>query len=373
MQSLTVRELLAGGIYHSGSLGVLRQFAKRWELREYGGAFLRRAFAEPRFVILSYHRVGLEGVPLYSKLEPRLFEAQMRYLRRNYRILSLERLLVELENPTSSEPGVAVTFDDGYSDLFEHAFPALKKYQIPSTIFAIAEGIETGIAPWYDRLFLGLAVYPKSTITIELDIPTELSLENSAARLAATKRLVDWLRKQPNAQRLDYCAALARRLPVPEKELQKRMLSWEQLRVLQAHGISCGSHTVTHPVLSRLDREHRTRELLDSRQILERHLGRPVLDFAFPFGQPDDCFGVAESELESCGYRSAVTTSPGANRRGANRYALRRVSIGEQRSLPLFAYWLNSLFLLRESVDPDSSRPLSTGIAATVAPQSDES
>ncbi len=372
MQNLAVRELLAGGIYHSGLLGALRQFAKKWELCKYGGAFPRRASAEPRFVILSYHRVGLEGVPLYSKLPPRVFEAQMRHLSRNYRVLSLEKLLVELENPTSAEPGVAVTFDDGYADLFEHAFPALKKYQIPATIFAIAEGIETGMAPWYDRLFLGLEVYPKSTITIELDTPTELSLENSAARLAATKRVVDWLRKRPDSARLEYCAALAKRLPVPENELQKRMLSWEQLKVMQAHRISCGSHTVTHPVLSRLDREQRTRELRDSREILERHLGRPVLDFAFPFGQPDDCFDVAESELELCGYRSAVTTTPGVNRRGANRYALRRVSIGEQRSLPLFAYWLNSLFLRRESATPYSSAPIATGIAAAVTAQGDE-
>ena len=371
MRGLSVRELLASGIYRSGLLGVLRQFTKKWELYESAGTVFRRGLAEPRFVILCYHRVGLEGVPLYSKLEPTVFEAQMQYLRRNYKVLSMEELLVELECPTSTEPGVAVTFDDGYVDLFEHAFPALKKYQIPATIYAIAEGIETGMAPWYDRLFLGLRVYPNSTITIDLDTSTVLGLESSAARLAATKCIVDWLRKQPDSLRLDYCAALARRLPVPENELQKRMLSWEQLRVMQAHRISCGSHTVTHPVLSRVDGEQRMRELRDSREILESRLGRPVLDFAFPFGQPDDCAGVTESDLESCGYRSAVTTTPGANRREANRYALRRVSIGEQRSLPLFAYWLNSLFLRRAVAVPFSPTPLSSGIAAAITPRGD--
>jgi peptidoglycan/xylan/chitin deacetylase (PgdA/CDA1 family) len=308
-------------------------------------------------VILSYHRVGVEGVPVYSTLEPRIFEAQMRYLRRHYRVLSLADLLCEIDRPTSTVPAVVVTFDDGYRDLFEYAFPVLRKYEIPATVFAIAHAIETGWAPWYDRLFLALWVHPARSLTVELDLPTVFHLENPAARLAATEHIVRWLRTRPDSFRREFCADLANRLPVPEQCLQGRMLTWEQLRIMQDHGVVCGSHTLTHPVLSQVDREERLRELRDSRILLERQLGRPVTDFAFPFGQPADIAGTADAELASSGFRSAVTTISGTNRCGANPYALRRVSIGEQPHFGLFAYWLNSLFLHTKNQESGSTTP----------------
>jgi peptidoglycan/xylan/chitin deacetylase (PgdA/CDA1 family) len=369
MLGLSSRELLASGIYHSGVLAGLRRFARDWEIHTSAGSFTRPRLGEPRYVILSYHRVGVAGVPLYSRLEPAVFEAQMQYLHRYYRILSLETLVRELEHPTSAVPAVAVTFDDGYGDLFEYAFPILQKYEIPATIFAVAEAIESGVAPWYDRLFLALSLHPASTVTIELDGPTEFDLKDAETRLSSTQRLVSWLRKQPDSKRRDVCEELARRFPVPEKELEGRMLTWAQLRKMQAHGVSCGSHTLTHPVLSRVGREDRLRELRDSREILEKRLEYPVLDFAFPFGQPDDCAGVTESELMACGYRSAVTTIAGTNRCEANHYALRRVSIGEQRHLPLFAYRLNSLFLRGPDPSRGAFRPAVSRMAVTAAPR----
>ncbi len=344
----TWRETMSSGIYHSGVLAALRGAARRWELRPANGNFRWPRTAGPRFAILCYHRVGVDGVPLYSKLPPQVFDAQMKYLRQYYRVLSLADLLREVESPTSSAPTVAVTFDDGYRGVFEHAFPILCKYEIPATIFAIAESIETGCAPWYDRIFLALSLHPTRTLTVELNAPNEFSLESSEDRLAATDAIVRWLRTQPDWRRREFCSNLAKCFPVPEEQLEKRMLTWEQLRTMQARGVVCGSHTLSHPVLSQVDRESLLRELRDSRVVLEQQLGRPVTDFAFPFGKPGDCTGITGDDLASSGYRSAVTTISGTNRPGTNSYNLRRVSVGEQSHLALFAYRLNNLFLQAE-------------------------
>jgi peptidoglycan/xylan/chitin deacetylase (PgdA/CDA1 family) len=352
----TSSKALASGIYHTGLLAALQRVALNWELRSTAGGLRWPRTAEPRYVILCYHRVGVEGVPLYSRLEPLVFEAQMRHLRRHYRVLSLADMLSEIERPTSSVPTVAVTFDDGYRDVFDHAFPVLRKYEIPATVFAVTEAIETGSAPWYDRIFLALATYPESALTIELDALTEFSLQSFDARLAATDCIVRWLREQTDCRRREFCADFKRRLPIPEQRLQGRMLTWEQLRIMQDHGVVCGSHTITHPVLSRLDRESLLRELRDSRLLLEKHLGRPVTDFAFPFGKPGDCTGVTDADLASCGYCSAATAVPGTNRSGVNPYTLHRVSLGEQPHLALFAYQLNDLFLRAE--DPGGPTPV---------------
>lgn len=341
-------EAMATATYRSGLLAMLQKVSRGWELRKTAGNYRWLRAAGPRFAILCYHRVGVEGVPLYSRLEPVAFEAQMRHLRRHYRVLSLGALLSELERPASAIPAVAVTFDDGYRDVYERAFPILQKYEIPATVFALAEAIETGTAPWYDRIFLALVSYPGAAITIELDTPKEFSLHSFAARLAATDRIVRWLRDQTDERRRGFCRELNSRLPVPEEKLKNRMLTWEQLRIMQTGGVVCGSHTVSHPVLSRLDKQGQLRELRDSRILLEQRLACPVTDFAFPFGKAEDCSGVASLDLASCGYRSAVTTINGFNRPGADPFALRRVSIGEQPHLALFAYQLNDLFLRAE-------------------------
>src|SRR5271165_2617427 len=77
-----IRRGLATSLYTTGALGVLRRFegtrrlhsspASRWPA-------IRR-FAGSKFGILCYHRVGVEGVPLFSRLDPRVFEAQMKYV-----------------------------------------------------------------------------------------------------------------------------------------------------------------------------------------------------------------------------------------------------------------------------------------------------
>src|SRR4029077_9364499 len=95
-----------------------------------------------KVAILCYHRVGGGGAPLYSRLPPQIFQQQMQYLRRNYRLVSLDSMLALLDAPASSGQFVAVTFDDGYRDVYTHAFPVLQNLQIPATIYLTVDVIE---------------------------------------------------------------------------------------------------------------------------------------------------------------------------------------------------------------------------------------
>lgn len=354
---LRPRELIASCVQNSGVLGAMRRMGnnREWVSSDRGLPWPRKA--EPRFVILCYHRVGLAGVPLYSKLDPGVFESQMRYLRKYYRVLSLTEVLGEQQRPVSARPAVAVTFDDGYRDLFDYALPALQKYSIPATIFPIVEAIETGVAPWYDWIFVAIFDHPGSFVDISLEEPTRLPLDSAYSRLAATDRIVRWLRRKPEHFRREFLQEFLSQFPADKHQLANRMLTWDQLRVMQTNGVSCGSHTLTHPVMSRVNPEQKIRELRDSREILQRQLGGRIEHFAFPFGQPSDCLGVLPEDLRSCGYRSALTMSPGVNRQGTNPFSLLRVSIGEQRHLPLFALWLAQFFMgpNRLSVSPIES------------------
>lgn len=355
------RELVAGGLYHSGALRLAQQVSRSWEVRSNGSRSLPRLHrvTSPRFAILCYHRIGTAGVPLYSTLPPAVFEAQMRFLRKHYRIVSLAELCRELESPSSLDPAVAITFDDGYRDLYAQAFPILRKYEIPATIFLVAGAVETGQTLWYDRVFLALQAFPGDILELELDRPTRFLLGSRANRIAVAQEIVRRLRLLPDARRRECCAALEKRVTVPEQELAGHMLTWEQIHEMNWAGITWGSHSVTHSVLGQLSPTEVEWELRESKQILETRLGCAVEDFAFPFGQPRDCGVVAAATLARCGYRSAVTTVPGINTAGANLYALHRVQIGEERHLATFAFQLNQLFFCPghadSAIDPGSS------------------
>jgi len=341
------RRIIAGGLYHTGLLGGVRQIAQTHHLISMAGSPLPqfRRLAASKFGILCYHRVGKEGIPLFSRLDPRVFEAQMRYVSKHYRIISLRQLCLEIGQNRSLKPSLAITFDDGYRDLYTHAFPVLRKYGIPATIYLIGRCMATGEAPWYDRIFLALSVAPGPSLVTRLNTVRQFELSSPAARAEAAWQLVCYLRTIPDALRREWCSDFEMNLQLPQDALRDRMLDWEQARTMQRAGIDFGAHTMTHPVVAQLAPDDFQEELTNARLLLEKGLGRPVTDFAYPFGKFMDFAPAAEEFLTRSGYRSAVTTIEGVNVAGSNLFSLRRTQVGDGFSLSMFAFNVARMFL----------------------------
>jgi len=284
------------------------------------------------------------GIPLFSDFPPELFEAEIRFLRKNYKVVSLDGLCEEMEKPTRNEHAVAVTFDDGYRDLYTYALATLQKYQIPATIFLPVVSIETGQVPWYDRIFLTLKVFPRDVLEIVLERPRRFRLATRLARLNAATDIIQYLRTLPDALRKVHCENLEKQVALPSEELKDRMLTWDQIRAMRSAGITFGSHTMTHPVVSRLTGEQLESELCESKRLLEQRIAGPAPHFAFPFGKPADCGKAAVPVLARSGYRSAATTIEGINAPGDSLYELRRIQVGSEQSVSMFAFKLNRLF-----------------------------
>jgi peptidoglycan/xylan/chitin deacetylase (PgdA/CDA1 family) len=130
---------------------------------------------------------------------------------------------------------------------------------------------------------------------------------------------------------------MASRHPVDERQLANRILNWEQVQEMRLHGVAFGAHTMTHPVVSRLEAGRLSEELMASKKLLESRLGEPVDDFAFPFGKAEDIGNAAQSYLAQCGYRSAVSTVEGYNLPDADLFGLRRMQIGDESSIANFS------------------------------------
>jgi peptidoglycan/xylan/chitin deacetylase (PgdA/CDA1 family) len=361
------REGIAQGLYHSGLLRLMQSFSRSFQLQFVQGSSWPRwqRATTPKYVILCYHRVGTGGVPFYSELSKELFEAQMAYLKERFRLLSLEEVRrglqdsAGLQDPAAADFGVAVTFDDGYRGVFENAFPILQKYQIPATVFLTVDSIETGQVAWYDRIFLILQVLPAGRLELELDRLRHFELSSREARIVTALEIMSLLRTLPDWRRRECCADLEKRVRLPQEELADRMLNWHQVQTMQRAGISFGSHTMTHPVVSRLTPAEMEKELIESKRILETKLDCPVLDFAFPFGKLEECgLEITSPMMSRCGYRSAATTELGVNTRAMNTFALYRAQIGGERNLAMFAFRLHQLFLFADSASPPvNSKP----------------
>jgi peptidoglycan/xylan/chitin deacetylase (PgdA/CDA1 family) len=266
----------------------------------------------------------------------------MDHLRKHYRLISLEQMCRELSKPCRDDPAVIVTLDDGYRDTYTHAFPVLRKYGIPATVYLIVHSVETGELPWYDRVFLAAQVTDKKFL--ELDALGRCSVpKGRARRLTLGGQMVAQLAQLPNDDRRRCCLELERLVPLPKAERTNRMLDWTAVRTMRKEGISFGSHTLTHANVTRLTPAELEDELGTSKAIMERRMEIPVLDFAFPFGRLSADGAEQAKVLCRLGYRSAVTTAGGLNRPGADGFTLRRSEMAEG---PGGLYRL-SLFALR--------------------------
>ena len=126
-----VRRIVASGMYYSGAL------------------FLRDLFqAEPKARILVYHSISYDSVNPFS-VSPEDFEKQVQFLSQKYNVISLEELVAYTrgERDDLAPRSVAITLDDGFEDNYTFAYPILKKYGIPATIFVIVERIESNDKP----------------------------------------------------------------------------------------------------------------------------------------------------------------------------------------------------------------------------------
>jgi len=363
-----IKTLAASGLHWSGALRAAQAFSNRFEVATLssGRRTVQRA-AEPKFAIVCHHRIGRGGVPYYSSFSPEAFEEQIRFLRRNYQIVSMEELCRGLDETDSRVQAVAITFDDGYRDVYTQAFPILRQYRIPAMVYLTAAAIETGEASWYDRVFAVAMNSRRYALEIEIDGPKRFILASPESRMLAATEIVKAFRGCPNRTRLTACAALESQASVPAAETRDRMLTWQQIREMQKAGISFGAHTMSHPVVGRLEPDEKQEELGDSKRLLEERLQQSMEHFAYPFGSVSDVDAETCSLMPGFGYRSAVSTAWGINVPKTNRFLLRRIG-GEVPSLPLFSFYLRQLFLSTPEA-PADLKSLEQAVQYRMAPR----
>ncbi len=288
----------------------------------------------PSLTVLMYHRI--DEPSRFPTLDPSLlgatpaeFENQMAHLAERRRVLSMDDLIAVRRGERELLPGsVMVTFDDAYRDFAEHAWPALRRHEIPVTLFVpTAYPDDPSRRFWWDRLHHAMSVTNRRE---PISTPAgRLPLATREERAQAFRSLREWIKAAPHTEAMEAVELLADGLEAPDPAAA--VLGWAELRELAAEGVVLAPHTRTHPLLNRLPLEEAKAEVLDSLDDLEREVGPTPRVFAFPAGGQSD---ELVSWLPEAGFEIAFATTRGSNEPSSIEWLrLNRVNVGRRSSL----------------------------------------
>ncbi len=332
------KRLAAGIAYSLGLTQTASRVAYRWRLGAAPWTLRPRDQSEEAFLVLAYHRVNdLGGGFMIDTVPTRVFRRQAEYLARHFTVCSLEDLLSRLEAGRPLPPrSVAITFDDGYADNFDNALPVLREFGLPATIFLTVGCIEAREPLWFDRVLHAFRHTERQALRLPA-LELDCGLHTHAERSAAAQFALTQLRRLDPDRRAEGLDELERQLGASDGSLGgELLLTWPQIEAMSQERITFGSHTMSHPILSRTRRDQMDYELVESKRLLESRLRRPVLLFAYPNGKPRDYSPEVIERVRAAGYGLALTTVWGANVRSDDRFQIRRV-MARSPNLPSFA------------------------------------
>ena len=187
---------------------------------------------------------------------------------------------------------VVLTVDDGYRDFFEVAFPVLREAGMPAMVFVTTGFVDGRLLLWWDRLEQLLGYGCGQVLTVELDgAVLQLDLTTKSCRKQVWHLIADRCRFLPHTEKEALIEKLAIALDAVAADLQDarfRGLSWSEIKQMSQSNIQFGAHTVSHPILSRLQEQAVQTEIVQSRQQLSAVLQCPVDWFCYPQGGPAD-------------------------------------------------------------------------------------
>jgi len=297
--------------------------------------------------ILLYHRVN--DTPLVeASISDRLtvsvekFRKQMEYVAGNFNVMSFSEFGERRKySEAIPEKTVILTFDDGYLDNYNFAFPILKEFKIPATIFLATDYINTNRFLWWDvleEIVLDPGIDLKELFVPELHEGINFARED---RVHLYWEIYNYLKSIDPSKREDILLQIS-----PEKRdlTSRQMLSWKHIVEMSKQNISFGAHTQSHAILSKISLAQAKNEIRNSKSEIEYRIQKRVVSFAYPNGGPDTFNDDIVEILKQSGYENAVTTVKGFVNSKDDLFRLKRYNIDGEDSLSTFKCKLSGIY-----------------------------
>jgi peptidoglycan/xylan/chitin deacetylase (PgdA/CDA1 family) len=248
------------------------------------------------------------------EVTPRFFNRVVRYLRRSkVDVVDLSEMHRRLVEGDFSRRFVCLTFDDGYRDTLQVAYPILKKEGVPFAVYVATSFPDQLGELWWLALEAVIARSKSIAITINGRNRT-FECRTIAEKRALYAELYGWLRARPTEAEVRHTIrTLADFYGVDIPALCKQQcMSWEEIAELAADPlVTIGAHTVNHPMLAKLPDKIARSEMDLSRSVIEAALDKRPEHLAFPLG---DRVAAGPREFKMAaelGFKTAVTSRPG--------------------------------------------------------------
>lgn len=309
-------------------------------------------------IILVYHRVlperELDGMYVQPGMYvcQDVFEKQMKFLKKHFSVVSLADLLDLWKKKTydRKQQYCVITFDDGWVDNYIYAYPVLRKYSIPATIFLSTSFIGTPNWFWPERISFLMKYYLAEGLT-----------DGKKASISSLWKQYPWMKefeKSPGEEKIDL--AIERWKALPEDEIysfientgkilevkwpdKRFILNWKEIEEMSGNGVSFGSHSAHHRILTRIGVTEARGEIEDSLEMLTGRNINFIPFFCYPNG---DYNAEIQEMVKRSGYHAAVNGRFGfEGDLPENLYALKRMGIHQDitATLPLFIFHISGL------------------------------
>ena len=309
---------------------------------------LFRLICKKGLLILMYHGIVKEMSSLAhrSDITMSVFEEQLKYLKRKkYKFITLTDWLDIFEHKKKLKNNyIILTFDDGFKDVIEYAYPLMKKLSVKGCFYIVSEITGNNKLIWTDYLDVFIRSLVNSKLNFEFkgqNVDYPLLTEHNILR--AINDIKDKLRNISYNERNYYLSKF--NTPNNVKHFQSipkeyLIVNWEDLKKLDKNILEIGSHTKTHPNLDTLKTEEDFKEeLKESKVEIEGYIGYRIKHLSYPAGAYNE---EVINYVKRYGYLTGVTVEPGFNSLKTNLYRLKRVKIDNE--LVIFKYKISGLY-----------------------------
>jgi peptidoglycan/xylan/chitin deacetylase (PgdA/CDA1 family) len=240
---------------------------------------------------------------------------------------------------------VCFTFDDGYRDNLEYAYPLFKKRSLPLTLYVPTDYPDGDGELWWVALEEILSRASEIELCRNGALWT-LPASTMQEKYRAYNEIYWWLRLIDEATQRQIVRTLADRYEIDmAADCRRLIMDWDEIRQMASDPlVTIGAHTKSHFAISKLSVARALEEMKGSADCIERELGHRPIHFAFPYGDPGSAGPRDFALAREAGFRTAVTTRKGmlfpAHR--PHLTALPRVSLnGDYQSLTYTALYLS--------------------------------
>jgi len=272
-------------------------------------------------VVMNYHRVGdaassALNQELWSATQDDL-DAQIKFFKKHCDVIDEGDVADVLQRDKGRY--VQLTFDDGYRDMHDAAFPVLKANGVTATFFLATGFLDAPKLPWWDEI----------AWMVRNGAP---NFGGRGPREAVVNTLTGVYRKLPVGRGeafLDLLGEASGAGRAGAAESATLWLTWDMVRAMRDRGMTFGGHTISHCELGKLSRAEQERELAGCKQRIEQELGGRMRTFSYPFGEAHVFNADTRACLEALGVEWAYSYYGGYQAPGQpiDRFDLKRFAI----------------------------------------------